>query len=219
MMELPRVVIDDIPMQAQPSLPLDRGQRTAKRIADLLVAIFLLGFTAPLILLVAIAIWYDSPGAILYRQERVGHRGRRFQVLKFRSMVQDAEKDGRAIWAVDRDPRITRVGRFIRLVRIDELPQLVNVIRGEMSMIGPRPERPMFVEQLNLAIPSFNTRHDIKPGITGWAQVNYRYGSSIEDAAHKLEYDLYYIRNWSALLDLKILGMTVGVVILRKGAR
>src|ERR1051325_5349890 len=189
MMELPRVVIDDIPMQDQPSLPLDRGQRTAKRVADLLVAIFLLGFTAPLMLLVAIAIWYDSPGAILYRQERVGHRGRRFQVLKFRSMVQDAEKDGRAIWAVDRDPRITRVGRFIRLVRIDELPQLVNVIRGEMSMIGPRPERPMFVEQLNLAIPSFNTRHDIKPGITGWAQVNYRYGSSIEDATHKLDYD------------------------------
>lgn len=218
-MTLPRIILDDIPMQAQPSLPLDRGQRTAKRIADLLVAIFLLGFTAPLVLLVAIAIWCDSPGGILYKQERVGHRGRRFQVLKFRSMVQDAEKDGRAIWAVDRDPRITRVGRFIRLVRIDELPQLVNVIRDDMSMIGPHPERPMFVEQLSLVIPGFDARHNMKPGITGWAQVNYQYGLSIEDAAQKLEYDLYYIRNWSALLDLKILGMTVGVVILRKGAR
>lgn len=218
-MTLPRVIVDDIPMQAQPSLSLDRGQRTAKRIADLLVAIFLLGFTAPLMLLVAIAIWYDSPGGVLYRQERVGHRGRRFQVLKFRSMVQDAEKDGRAIWAVDRDPRITRVGRFIRLVRIDELPQLVNVIRGEMSMIGPRPERPMFVEQLSQVIPSFNARHNMKPGITGWAQVNYQYGSSIEDAVQKLEYDLFYIKNWSTFLDLRILGMTVGVVILRKGAR
>jgi lipopolysaccharide/colanic/teichoic acid biosynthesis glycosyltransferase len=133
---LPRVVVDDIRMQTQPSLPLDRGQRTAKRIADLLVAIFLLVSTAPLMLLVAIAIWCDSPGAILYKQERVGHRGRRFKVLQFRSMVQDAEKDGTAIWAVDRDPRVTRVGRFIRLVRIDELPQLVNVIRGEMPSVG-----------------------------------------------------------------------------------
>src|SRR5690348_16554011 len=158
MMTLPRIVVDDIPMQAQPSLSLDRSQRTAKRIADLLLAIFLLVFTAPLMLLVATAIWYDSPGAIIYRQERVGHRGRRFQVFKFRSMMQDAEKDGRAIWAVDRDPRITRVGRFIRLVRIDELPQLVNVIRGDMSMIGPRPERPIFVQQLSLVIPGFDAR-------------------------------------------------------------
>src|ERR1041384_5811060 len=134
-------------------------------------------------------------------------------------MVQNAEKDGRAIWAVDRDPRITRVGRFIRLVRIDELPQLVNVIRGDMSMIGPRPERPIFVQQLSLVIPGFDTRHNMKPGITGWAQVNYQYGSSIEDAVQKLEYDLYYIKNWSTFLDFKILGMTVGVVILRKGAR
>src|SRR5690242_13277652 len=205
MMEVPRVVIDDIPMQAQPSLSLDRCQRTAKRIADLLVAIFLLGFTAPLMLLVAIAIWYDSPGAILYRQERVGHRGRRFQVLKFRSMVQDAEKDGRAIWAVDRDPRITCVGRFIRLVRIDKLPQLVNVIRGDMSMIGPRPERPMFIEQLSLVIPGFDARHNMKPGITGWAQVNYQYGSSIEDPTQKLEYDLYTLEIGALFLILKFL--------------
>src|SRR5690349_16620250 len=208
--------MDDVRMQTQSSLPLNRGQRLAKRAADLIVAVLLLVLTAPLMFLVAIAIQCDSPGAVLYRQERVGHRGRRFQVLKFRSMVQDAEKDGRAIWAVERDPRVTRVGRFIRMTRIDELPQLLNVIRGEMSMVGPRPERPLFVEQLNLVIPSYDARHNLKPGITGWAQVSYQYGSSIEDARRKLEYDLYYVTNWSALLDLKVLGMTVGVVILRK---
>jgi exopolysaccharide biosynthesis polyprenyl glycosylphosphotransferase len=211
--------VDDVRGQTQFSLPLDRSQRIAKRLADLGVAILLLVLTAPLMLLVAIAIRYDSPGAILYRQERVGYRGRRFQVLKFRSMVQNAESDGRAIWAAERDSRVTRVGRLIRLVRIDELPQLINVMRGEMSMIGPRPERPVFVEQLNRVIPSYDDRHNFKPGITGWAQVNYRYGSSIEDAKYKLEYDLYYIANWSVLFDLRILGMTLGVVMLCKGAR
>ena len=201
------------------AVPLDRSQRIAKRTADLVVAIFLLILTAPLMLLVAIAIRCDSPGAILYKQERVGYRNRRFQVLKFRSMVQHAEKDGKAIWATERDSRVTRVGRFIRLTRIDELPQLLNVIRGEMSMVGPRPERPVFVEQLNRVIPSYDVRHDFKPGITGWAQVNYRYGASIEDAKHKHEYDMHYIENWDFMLDFKILSMTLGVVILCKGAR
>jgi exopolysaccharide biosynthesis polyprenyl glycosylphosphotransferase len=211
--------MDDIPIHTQPYLPLDRGQRIAKRITDLVVAIFLLVLTAPLMLLVAIAIRCDSPGAIFYKQERVGYRGRHFEVLKFRSMVTNAENDGIAIWATEQDPRTTRVGRLIRLMRIDELPQLINVIRGEMSIVGPRPERPVFVEQLNQVIASYDARHNFKPGITGWAQVNYPYGSSIEDAKNKLEYDLCYIMNWSMLFDLRILGMTIGVVMLCKGAR
>jgi exopolysaccharide biosynthesis polyprenyl glycosylphosphotransferase len=218
-MTLPRNVVDDVLLQTQLPLPLDRSQRFAKRTADLGVAIFLLVLTAPLMLLVVIAIRYDSPGAVLYRQERVGYRGRRFQVLKFRSMVQNAENDGRAIWAAERDPRVTRVGRFIRLTRIDELPQLFNVLRGEMSMVGPRPERPVFVDQFIQAIPSYDNRHSVKPGITGWAQVNYGYAASTEDANVKLQYDLYYIANWSGHLDLRILGTTIGVVMLRKGAR
>jgi exopolysaccharide biosynthesis polyprenyl glycosylphosphotransferase len=201
------------------AVSLDRSQRIAKRTADLFVAIFLLILTAPLMLLTAIAIRCDSPGAVLYRQERVGYRGRRFLVLKFRSMVLNAEKNGKAIWATERDPRVTRVGRVIRLTRIDELPQLLNVIRGEMSMVGPRPERPVFVEQLNLVIPSYDARHNFKPGITGWAQVNYRYGSSIEDAKQKHRYDLDYITNWNFIFDFKVLGMTMGVVMLCKGAR
>ena len=218
-MTLPIAVIDDIRIQTQPRLSLNRGQCIAKRITDLVVAIFLLVLTAPLMLLVAIAIRYDSPGAILYKQERVGYRGRRFQVLKFRSMVTNAEKGGIAIWATEQDPRVTRVGRFIRLMRIDELPQLINVIRGEMSMVGPRPERPVFVKQINQVIASYDARHNFKPGITGWAQVNYPYGSSIEDAKNKLKYDLNYIANWNLFFDLRILGMTIGVVMRCKGAR
>jgi exopolysaccharide biosynthesis polyprenyl glycosylphosphotransferase len=218
-MTLLTAVMDDIPIQTQPYLPLDRGQRIAKRITDLVVAIFLLVLTTPLMLLVAIAIRCDSPGAVFYKQERVGYRGRRFQVLKFRSMVTNAEKEGIAIWATEQDPRTTRLGRLIRLMRIDELPQLINVIRGEMSIVGPRPERPMFVKQLNQVIADYDARHNFKPGITGWAQVSYPYGSSIEDAKNKLEYDLYYIANWSLVFDLRILGMTIGVVMLCKGAR
>ena len=218
-MTLLTAVMDDISTRTQPYLPLDRGQRIAKRITDLVVAIFLLVLTAPLMLLVAVAIRCDSPGAIFYKQERVGYRGRRFQVLKFRSMVTNAENEGIAIWATEQDPRVTRVGRLIRLMRIDELPQLINVIWGEMSIVGPRPERPVFVKQLNQVIANYDARHSFKPGITGWAQVNYPYGSSVEDAKNKLEYDLYYIANWSLVFDLRILGMTIGVVMLCKGAR
>jgi exopolysaccharide biosynthesis polyprenyl glycosylphosphotransferase len=191
----------------------------AKRLTDLLIACFLIVFTLPLMLIVALAINCDSSGTVFYRQERVGLNGRRFALLKFRSMRQDAEADGRPVWAAARDDRITRIGRFIRLTRIDELPQLFNVLRGDMSLVGPRPERPHFVDHLGKIIPSYNKRHTVLPGITGWAQVNYPYGASVEDARQKLAYDLYYIANRSLLLDLRILRATVGVVIFQKGAR
>lgn len=190
-----------------------------KRLTDLLIGCSLIAFTLPLMMLVALAIKYDSPGSVFYRQERVGLNGRRFALLKFRSMRQDAEADGRPVWAAARDDRITRVGGFIRCTRIDELPQLLNVLRGDMSLVGPRPERPHFVDHLGNVIPSYDKRHAVLPGITGWAQVNYPYGASVEDARQKLVYDLYYVANRSLLLDLRILFATVGVVIFRKGAR
>ncbi len=190
-----------------------------KRLTDLLIACSLIALTLPLMLIVALAIKCDSPGPVFYRQERVGLNSRRFVLLKFRSMRQDAEADGRPVWAAARDNRVTRVGGFMRLTRIDELPQLFNVLRGEMSLVGPRPERPHFVDHLGKIIPSYDERHTVLPGITGWAQVNYPYGASVEDARQKLAYDLYYIANRSLLLDLKILCATVGVVIFQKGAR
>jgi lipopolysaccharide/colanic/teichoic acid biosynthesis glycosyltransferase len=190
-----------------------------KRGVDLTVTCALLVCTLPLMIMVALAIKFDSAGPVFYRQERVGLLGRRFALLKFRSMRQDAEADGRPVWAAADDDRITRIGRFIRCTRIDELPQLFNVLRGEMSIAGPRPERPYFVDQLSAIIPSYHDRHTVLPGITGWAQINYPYGASIEDARQKLRYDLDYIANHSLLLDLKILVATVGVVIGRKGAR
>ena len=190
-----------------------------KRAADLSVACALLAFTLPLMMMVLLAIKLDSAGPVFYRQERVGQGGRRFTLLKLRSMRQDAEADGRPVWAAAQDDRITRVGRFIRCMRIDELPQLFNVLRGEMSMVGPRPERPHFVDQLGAIIPSYHDRHTVLPGITGWAQINYPYGASIEDARQKLRYDLDYIANHRLVLDLKILVATVGVVIGRIGAR
>jgi exopolysaccharide biosynthesis polyprenyl glycosylphosphotransferase len=191
----------------------------AKRVVDVLVACALIMFTLPLMAIVALAIKCDSRGSVLYRQERVGLAGRRFMLLKFRSMVENAEADGKPVWAARQDARVTAVGRVIRLMRIDELPQLVNVLRGDMSMVGPRPERPHFVEQLNEIIPHFAERQRIKPGITGWAQINYPYGASIEDARNKLTYDLDYLKNRSLALDLKILMATVRVVIFQQGAR
>jgi lipopolysaccharide/colanic/teichoic acid biosynthesis glycosyltransferase len=169
--------------------------------------------------IVALAIKSDSFGPVFYRQERVGLNGLRFMLLKFRSMVLDAEPDGRPVWAVERDVRITRVGRFIGCTRIDELPQLFNVLCGDMSMVGPRPERPYFVDQLTKVIPFFAERHKVKPGITGWAQINYPYGASIKAAREKLSYDLYYIKNRNLALDLVILIATVSVVISKWGAR
>jgi lipopolysaccharide/colanic/teichoic acid biosynthesis glycosyltransferase len=156
---------------------------------------------------------------VFYRQRRVGLLGRQFELLKFRSMSQDAEKDGQARWASARDPRVTRVGAFIRKSRIDELPQILNVLRGQMSFVGPRPERPEFVRELAERIPYYVERHSVKPGITGWAQLCYQYGSTDQDALEKLQYDLYYIKNNTLLFDLAIVLQTVEVVCLGKGAR
>jgi exopolysaccharide biosynthesis polyprenyl glycosylphosphotransferase len=167
----------------------------------------------------AIAIRMETPGPALFRQERVGLGGRTFRVLKFRSMYVDAEKDGKPRWASANDPRITRVGRFLRRTRLDELPQVFNVLKGEMSFVGPRPERPFFVEQLTQQIPFYGARHTVKPGITGWAQVRCSYGASVEDATRKLQFELYYVKNHTLFLDLVILVETVRVVLSGAGAR
>ena len=167
----------------------------------------------------ALLIAAEGGGPVIYRQERVGHRGRTFTVLKLRSMAQDAEKDGKAAWATANDARVTRVGRLIRRARIDELPQLLNVLKGEMSFVGPRPERPEFVAMLTEQIPFYAVRHSVKPGLTGWAQVRYSYGATVEQSVRKLEYDLYYVKNHTLLLDLVILLETVRVVLLGEGAR
>ena len=195
-----------------------RLEAAALRLFDIALSLAMLVATLPLMLLTALAVRLDSPGPVLYRQERVGLHGRPFTLLKFRSMRTDAEALG-PVWAAQRDPRTTRVGSFIRLVRIDELPQLFNVLRGEMSFIGPRPERPHFVAQLEALLPGYAERAQVKPGLTGWAQVNYPYGASVEDARAKLSYDLYYVRHRSLLLDLLILLATVRVVLFRHGAR
>jgi len=195
-----------------------RGTRIVKRALDVTVAAFGLALAAPLMLLTAMAVWLDSTGPILYRQVRVGENDRLFTLLKFRSMRSDAES-GRPIWATNNDSRVTRVGRFIRLTRLDELPQLVNVLRGDMSFVGPRPERPYFVQQLAAEIPFYAERHAVKPGVTGWAQVKYRYGSSVEDAMEKLRYDLYYIKHLSIGFDLTIFLDTVKVILCAKGAQ
>ena len=197
------------------------GERRRRMIQDMVnrvVALAALVLLAPLLGLVALAVRIDSRGPALYRQERVGERGRRFTILKFRSMVIDAESNG-AQWAGENDPRVTRVGRFLRLTRLDELPQLLNVVRGEMALVGPRPERPEFVEQLSHEVPFFEFRGFVKPGITGWAQVYAPYGASVEDASVKLSYDLYYLRHRSIATDLAILFRTIWVVISGAGAR
>lgn len=188
-----------------------------KRLADILIALPVLVLLALLTPLIALAIRLDSPGPIFYDQERVGHNGSRFHLRKFRTMVTDAEADGRARWSSRDDPRITRVGRWLRRTRLDELPQFLNIVRGEMTLIGPRPERPSFVEALGDAIPFYRARHIVRPGLTGWAQVSYRYGNSVDDALMKLEYDLFYIKHEGPYLDLLILLKTVGVVVRLEG--
>jgi sugar transferase (PEP-CTERM system associated) len=190
-----------------------------KRLFDLSATATLLVFTLPIMAIMALSIAIESGRPVIYRQDRVGRGGRKFTLLKFRSMGLDAEKDGRPSWAVANDARVTRVGRFMRRTRIDELPQLINVLRGEMSLVGPRPERPEFVAMLAEQIPFYAVRHSVKPGITGWAQVRYSYGSTIEHAVKKLEYDLYYVKNHTLLLDLLILIDTVRVVMIGDGAR
>lgn len=189
-----------------------------KRLLDVAVGSFLLTLAWPVMALTALLIVLESGFPILYRQERVGLNGRLFNVIKFRSMRTDAEKDGKPRWAAAKDDRVTRVGRVIRKLRIDELPQLFTVLAGDMSLVGPRPERPFFVDKLMREIPFYAVRHSIKPGVTGWAQVRYHYGASVEDSAEKLQYDLYYVKNHSLFLDLLILFKTVGVVLTGKGA-
>ncbi|HLH43004.1 MAG TPA: TIGR03013 family XrtA/PEP-CTERM system glycosyltransferase [Bryobacteraceae bacterium] len=184
---------------------------------DLACAVVGFLLTLPIMALVAAAIKLDSKGPVIYRQRRVGVGGRCFEVYKFRSMRTDAEQ-GRAQWASRNDPRVTRVGAFLRKYRLDELPQFVNVIRGDMSFVGPRPERPEFVEELREVIPYYDERHTVRPGITGWAQVQYEYGASVEGASRKLEYDLYYLKHMSALFDLRIILQTVRTVLSGKGA-
>jgi lipopolysaccharide/colanic/teichoic acid biosynthesis glycosyltransferase len=189
-----------------------------RRLLDMVVAAFLLLFLAPVLLATALAIRMESAGPVIYRQERVGLGGRVFTLWKFRSMRADAEHAGPR-WASVDDPRITVVGRFIRKVRIDELPQMVNILRGDMSLVGPRPERPHFVEQLAHEIPVYRQRALVKPGLTGWAQVSYPYGASVEDARAKLSYDLYYVKHRSLLFDLLIMLSTVRVILFQEGAR
>jgi exopolysaccharide biosynthesis polyprenyl glycosylphosphotransferase len=188
-----------------------------KRSFDLICSMLILVLTFPLMLAAALAVWLEDHGPVFYAQERVGKDGKIFRVLKFRSMRTDADKAGKPQWAAQNDPRVTRVGNFMRKTRIDELPQILNVFKGEMSFVGPRPERQFFVEQLIEVVPYYNVRHSIKPGITGWAQVRYGYGSSAEDALQKLQYDLYYVKNNSLFLDFLILIDTLKVVLFRSG--
>ncbi|MEW9900466.1 TIGR03013 family XrtA/PEP-CTERM system glycosyltransferase [Chitinivorax sp. PXF-14] len=190
-----------------------------KRAFDLLSSLLLLLITSPVILLTALAIKIEDGGPVLYSQERVGQNDAVFTIFKFRSMRVDSEKDGKPRWALTNDDRITRVGRIIRKLRIDELPQVLNVLKGDMSFVGPRPERPYFVQKLEGEIPYYSVRHCMKPGITGWAQVRYAYGATVDDAIEKLQYDLYYVKNHSLFLDVLILIETIQVVLWGKGAR
>jgi sugar transferase (PEP-CTERM system associated) len=197
----------------------DRIVLAAKRAIDVVASSLGLILSAPICFLTAIAIKLESPGPLLYRQERVGKDENNFLLFKFRSMAMNAEGSAGPIWASRNDPRVTGIGRFIRRLRIDEIPQMYNVLKGEMSFVGPRPERPFFVQTLNKRIPYYSLRHSIKPGITGWAQISYPYGDSEEDAVEKLQYDLYYIKNMSTLFDLQIIFETIKVTLLSRGAR
>lgn len=192
-----------------------------KRIFDLVISSTVLLLTLPIMLLTALLIWVESgfKGTIFYSQERVGANNQTFEIFKFRSMTENAETNGEAVWAQKNDNRVTHVGKFIRLTRIDELPQLYNVLKGDMSFVGPRPERPQFVGNLSEEIPFYSLRHHIKPGITGWAQICYPYGASVSDAREKLQYDLYYLKNNTFFLDLLIMLQTAAVILLCRGAR
>ncbi len=204
-----------------PGFRISRFRRFSERAVDLIASAVLIAVTWPIMLLVALAIKLEDgfSAPVFYRQCRVGQGGAPFEVLKFRSMSVDAEADGKAVWAEKNDSRITRVGRFLRKSRIDELPQAFNVLRGQMSLVGPRPERPEFVRDLEEQIPYYSERHAVKPGVTGWAQLRYAYGASEEDALEKLQYDLYYVKNQSLMLDIMIILQTVEVVLWGKGAR
>ncbi|HEX7128355.1 MAG TPA: TIGR03013 family XrtA/PEP-CTERM system glycosyltransferase [Thermodesulfobacteriota bacterium] len=191
--------------------------RVVKRLTGIVISVVGLVLSAPVTLIVAALIRLDSPGPVFFAQERVGQDGKLFTLYKFRSMRTDAEADGRPVWAEENDPRVTRIGAFLRKTRIDEIPQLWNVLRGDMSIVGPRPERPYFVEQLRKVIPYYDQRHTVKPGLTGWAQVRYPYGASVQDAVEKLQYDLFYIKHMSLALDLSILFETIKVILFGRG--
>jgi exopolysaccharide biosynthesis polyprenyl glycosylphosphotransferase len=196
---------------------LNNFDRIGRRVLDIICGLIISAIFVVVFPFVAIAIKLDSPGSIFYKQERVGLNGNKFTIYKLRSMVQNAERNGQAQWAVKGDSRITKVGNFIRKTRLDELPQVINVLKGEMSMVGPRPERQQFMEKLESQIPNFSTRLAVKPGLTGWAQVNYGYGSTVEDAKIKLNYDLYYCQHQSLALNLQILLRTFAVVLKMQG--
>jgi sugar transferase (PEP-CTERM system associated) len=217
-----KILIDDLKpswLIFSDGFVISQWTRFLKRAIDVVLAGIGLILSAPLTLLTALAVYLDSDGPILYCQERMGENGRLFTLYKFRSMRVDAEPDGTPMWAAEHDDRVTRVGRFIRKTRLDELPQLWNVVHGDMSFVGPRPERPFFVEQLAAEVPFYHQRHAVKPGVTGWAQIKYQYGSSIEDSMEKLRYDLYYIKHVSIAFDLSIVFDTVKVILFGRGAK
>jgi len=217
-----KIAITDLPPEwiaLSKGFRRDRMILAAKRVIDVLVSFLGLILSAPIGLLTAVAIRLESPGPIFYRQERVGQNEKRFILYKFRSMAHDAEANVGPVWATEDDPRATHVGAIIRKLRIDEIPQMINVLKGEMSFVGPRPERQFFVEQLKQNIPYYDLRHSVKPGITGWAQISYRYGDSEHDAVEKLQYDLYYIKHMSPVFDLQIIFESFKVILLGSGAR
>ena len=203
--------------QATSKKQFNRFDLVARRVLDIICGLIVAAIFVVVFPFVAIAIKLDSPGAIFYKQERVGLNGAKFTIYKLRSMVQNAERNGQAQWAVKGDARITKVGNFMRKTRLDELPQVINVLNGEMSMVGPRPERQQFMDKLEEQIPSFSKRLAVKPGLTGWAQVNYGYGSTVEDAKIKLNYDLYYCKHQSLALNFQILLRTFAVVLKMQG--
>ena len=217
-----KIAITDLPPEwiaLSEGFRRDRLILAAKRVIDVLVAFLGLILSAPLALVTAIAIKSESSGPVFYRQERVGQNEKRFTLFKFRSMAEGAEDQMGPVWAAENDPRVTSVGAIIRKLRIDEIPQMINVLKGEMSFVGPRPERPYFVEQLKQTIPYYDLRHSVKPGITGWAQISYQYGDSERDAIEKLQYDLYYIKHMSPVFDLQIIFESIKVILFGWGAR
>ncbi|HTS79476.1 MAG TPA: sugar transferase [Myxococcaceae bacterium] len=215
---IPVHVLDGVQFATADELTQGLVRRASKRVFDVVVAGALLLLSAPLMLVLVVLIRLDSKGPAFYRQERVGRNGRAYELWKFRSMRLDAERNG-AVWARARDERVTRVGRFIRRTRMDEIPQVLNVLRGDMSFVGPRPERPVFIELISRDVPYYALREGVKPGITGWAQIRYPYGASVEDGRNKLEFDLYYVKNGTLFLDLAIIFHTVRHVLLGRGAR
>ncbi|MBN2398068.1 MAG: exopolysaccharide biosynthesis polyprenyl glycosylphosphotransferase, partial [Deltaproteobacteria bacterium] len=191
--------------------------RTIKHTQGMIVSFCLLTILSPLLLLIALLIKLESPGPVFYRQERVGFNGKVFRLLKFRSMIAGAERASGPTFAQEDDPRITRVGRVIRKLRLDEVPQFINIFKGDMDMVGPRPERPVFVKEMEQSIPYYNLRHSVRPGLTGWAQVNYSYGDSMDASKEKLQYDLYYVKHSTWLMDLWIMFLTIKEVLFARG--